>query len=133
VIFKSKVLLEASKYSIVGGICTLLDMLILFTLGYFFQINYLIASIVSFMVGATLNYFLCTFWIFEVRVIKKRRYEFSYYLLITAFVLLVNTVLMWMFTDVFGLHFMLSKSIAVLFTFILNFTLRKYFLHTLYP
>jgi hypothetical protein len=31
------------------------------------------------------------------------------------------------------LHFMVSKSIAILFTFVLNFTLRKYFLHTSRP
>ena len=127
---KSKTIVEVSRYFLVGGICTVLDMAVLFSMTYFFKVEYLFSSVISFMMGATLNYFLCTSWIFDIRLIQNRHHEFIYYLLITTFVLVVNTAIMWLFTAILGFYFMVSKMVAVFVTFGLNFSLRKYLLHT---
>lgn len=126
---ENKTTTQISKYFVVGSICTLLDMAILFSLTHFFAIHYIFSSVISFTIGGTLNYFLCTSWIFDFRLIQNHHHEFFFYLLITSFVLVVNTALIWLFTAIFGLYFMISKVIAVFATFGLNFFLRKYLLH----
>jgi putative flippase GtrA len=122
--------MEVAKYFVVGGVCTLVDFTGLFVLTQFFEVQYLISSALSFLMGATLNYFLCTTWIFDIRLIQNRHHEFMYYILITTAVLIVNTGLIWMFTEFLDFYFMMSKVFALAFTFCLNFSLRKYLLHS---
>lgn len=121
---------EAFQYGIVGGICTVLDASVLYALTTAGGINYLLSSVVSFLIATVLNYLLSTKWVFAFRRVQNRYKEFTYYLIITAGVLGLNTILMWSLTDLVGLYFMFSKLITVFFTFGLNFVLRKVLLHT---
>jgi putative flippase GtrA len=126
---KNKTVVQGLKYSIVGGICTLIDISLLFILTEFFNINYLHASVISFLTGAFINYFLCVNWIFDIRKVKKRLHEFLFYLLISLIGLAINTLFIWLFSEKLMFHYLISKLIAVFFTFIWNFLSRKYFLH----
>jgi len=130
-IFKNETFKQAIKYFIVGGFCTILDFALLFILTKFFSVNYIIASIFSFMAGAILNYYLCVLWIFKIRTIKKRYYEFIYYMIITSIGLGLNTLVIWSVTMSIGLYFMYSKLVATFVTYWWNFGARKYFLHTI--
>jgi putative flippase GtrA len=130
-IIKNETFTQAVKYFFVGGFCTILDLALLFILTNFFGINYLVSSIISFMSGTILNYYLCTLWIFKIRVIENRYHEFTYYLIITGVALGINTLLIWGFTAILGLYFMLSKVFATVVTYCWNFWARKYFLHTI--
>lgn len=130
-IVKNKFFIQALKYSVVGGVCTIIDFTLLFILTKFCGLNYLVASIISFMSGSILNYFLCIGWIFKIRVVKEKYKEFIYYLIITGAGLIINTILIWSFTEFFGMYFMLSKIFSVFMTYCWNFSARKYFLHTI--
>jgi putative flippase GtrA len=130
-IINSDFLTEAVKYFVVGGFCTALDFALLFIFTYYYDINYIISSITSFISGTALNYFLCTFWIFRIRVIQNGLREFFYYFLITGFGLCVNTLLIWSCTTFLGFHFLFSKLIAAFVTYWWNFGARKYCLHTI--
>ena len=130
-IFKNETFTQAAKYLIVGGFCTVLDFAMLFVLTHFTGLDYVTSSIISFMSGTVLNYYLCTFWIFEIRAVENRHYEFFYYAIITAIGLRIKTVLIWSFTEFIGLYFMLSKLLATFVTYWWNFGARKYFLHTI--
>ncbi|MBR2638055.1 MAG: GtrA family protein [Bacteroidaceae bacterium] len=125
----NKLLKQAIKYLFVGGICTVLDFATLFILAEFFNINYIVASSISFLCGVILNYFICTYWVFDVHVVKKKRYEFLLYLFISIIGLAVNTVAIWALTEYLGIYFMLSKLLATGFTYFWNFFARKYLLH----
>ena len=118
------------KYILVGGLCTVLDFLLLYILVNYLDINYLVSSVISFMSGTFLNYFLCVNWIFDVRVVRKKHQELLYYILITGVGLGINTSLIWIFTEFAGFYFMISKIVAVFVTFWWNFCARKYFLHS---
>ena len=122
---------QAMKYFIVGGLCTLLDIGLLFALTQFLDINYLVSSIISFTTGAVLNYFLCTHWIFKIRVVESRPLEFLFYLIITAVGLGINTGIIWVLTSFIAFHYLGSKVVAIFFTYWWNFGARKYFLHTI--
>jgi|SRR5690554_84565 len=123
---------QASRYFIVGGSCAIIDFVLLFYLTTAFGLNYLVSSIISFMTGAIINYFLCVAWIFKTRVISNRYFEFVLYIVITAVGLGLNTGLIWYFTGKVGLYFMLSKVFATAITFVWNFAARKFLLHTRY-
>lgn len=130
-ILKNSTFTEAFKYLFVGGLCTLLDFSLLFLMTKYLGINYITSSILSFMSGTILNYYLCTIWIFKIRVVEKRQHEFFYYLIITGIGLGINTLIIWGFTEFFALYFMLSKLLATFVTYWWNFGARKYFLHTI--
>ena len=130
-ILKNEIFTQAVKYFIVGGFCTVLDFAMLFVLTHFGGLNYLISSIISFMAGTVLNYYLCTFWIFKIRLIENHYHEFLYYSIITGIGLGINTLLIWLFTELIGLYFMFSKLLATFVTYWWNFGARKYFLHTI--
>lgn len=130
-ILKNETFNQAIKYFVVGGLCTIIDISLLFILTNFLGLNYVISSMISFMSGAILNYYLCTLWIFKVRVIENRYREFTYYLIITGVALGINTLLIWGFTESLGLYFIYSKIFATVFTYCWNFWARKYFLHTI--
>lgn len=130
-IIKNEFLTQSVKYFIVGGFCTVLDVGLLFLFTHFLGLNYVISSIISFMSGTVLNYNLCTFWIFNIRLVKNRNHEFFYYAIITGIGLGINTVLIWSFTEFLGLYFMFSKLFAAFVTYWWNFGARKYFLHTI--
>lgn len=130
-IIKNDTFTQAVKYFVVGGFCTLLDFTILYGLTHFLHFHYVWSSIISFMSGTILNYYLCTFWIFKIRVVENRNLELFYYFIITAVGLSINTLLIWGFTEFLSLYFMLSKALATIVTFWWNFGARKYFLHTI--
>lgn len=127
---RKEIITEAGKYFVVGGVCTVLDFALLFTLKEYFNIYYLTASVISFMSGTLLNYYLCTFWIFKIRTVENRRLEMLYYVIITGVGLGINSLLIWVFTAFLGYYFMLSKLLATFVTYWWNFGARKYFLHT---
>lgn len=126
---RKNLLTEAGKYLVVGGVCTVLDFGILFLLTHRGGMHAVPASVVSFMAGTVLNYYLCTFWIFKVRAVANRHLEMTYYLIITGVGLGINAVLIWLCTSYFGYDVMLSKLAATAVTFWWNFGARKYFLH----
>jgi putative flippase GtrA len=129
--FKNEISVQAAKYFIVGGLSTVLDFAILFIFTHFADFNYLESSIISFISGSVLNYYLCIFWIFKIRVVENRYREFFYYGIITGIGLCINLLLIWSFTEFIGFYFMFSKLLATFVTYWWNFGARKYFLHTI--
>jgi putative flippase GtrA len=130
-VLKNETVIQAIKYFIVGGFCTILDFALLYLLTVHGGLNYVLSSIISFMSGTLLNYYLCTYWIFNVRVVENRNHELFYYGIITAVGLGINTGLIWLLTEFAGIFFMLSKLMATFVTYWWNFFARKYFLHTI--
>ncbi|MBL0339478.1 MAG: GtrA family protein [Bacteroidetes bacterium] len=130
-VLKNETFVQALKYFIVGGFCTVLDFALLYILTNFVGINYLTSSVISYMSGTFLNYYLCTFWIFKHRAIENRKHEFLYYVVITGIGLVINTALIYCFTEFLGLFLMLSKLLSTFVTYWWNFLARKYFLHTI--
>jgi putative flippase GtrA len=128
---KNETFRQAIKYLIVGGVCTIIDFALLYTLTKFCGLNYLVSSTISFLSGTFLNYYLCTFWIFKVRAVEKIHHELLYYIIITMVGLGISVLLIWVFTHFLGFYFMISKLLATFVTYWWNFGARKYFLHTI--
>ena len=130
-VVKNEIFTQATKYLIIGGLCTIVDFVILFIFTHFLKLNYLASSIISFTSGTVINYYLCTQYIFKISTIEKRHQEFIYYIIISGIGLGINTLIIWSATEFFGLYYMLSKLVAAFVTYFWNFAARKYFLHTI--
>ena len=88
------------------------------------------SSIISFMSGTILNYYLCTIWIFKNRAIANRNLEIFYYFIITAVGLGINYLVIAWLTPHINNNYMAAKLAATFATYWWNFGARKYFLHS---
>ena len=118
------------QYFAVGGTCTTIDFVVLYFMTTIGGVHYLMSSCVSFTIGVVLNWLLCTYWIFQYHRFQQQSKEFACYVVISLGGLLLNTLLMWLYTEIFCLWFMFSKLFSVAITLFYNFFTRKLLLHT---
>ena len=96
-------------------------------------------GIAAFVVDFTLQYVLVDIWGMYCLIAQaishvdkkpqKRVYmHFIYFSIIGAVGLGINTLILWLFTSVFGWYHMYSKIIATIVVFLFNFYARKYLL-----
>ena len=129
----NRILAEGFKYAIVGGIATISDISTLFVLVNYFEVYYLYGTIFGFATGSIINYFISVNWVFSSRRFRDNfLMEFGSYILISLLVLGFTIFAMWFLTDFLGLYYMYSRIALIFFTFALNFTLRKFFLHRIH-
>ena len=124
----SSLRVQALRSLVVGGIVFLVDAGILWLL-YIVGLHYLICAVFSFIIAVMLNYFLSIHFIFFETAKFKRLGEIATYFAVSLVGLALTVGLMWLFTELVGLFFMLSKVIATLLSFIWNFTARKMILY----
>jgi putative flippase GtrA len=129
-ILQKQIVSEGLKYLVVGGLCTLIDFILLYVLSDILLINYVFSSILSFSVAVIINYYLSTFWIFKVRAINSKSLEFFSYLVISIIGLIINSGLIYLLTENQVSTYMISKVLATPIVLMWNFFARKYFLHT---
>ena len=116
------------RSTFVGAISTLADMGLLYILTDFAHIHYLISTALGFILGTIINYILSIFWVFKDKKLKNKTAEFIIFSVIGAIGLLLNELFMWLFTDIAGLYYLISKIISTIIVFLFNFLTRKKFL-----
>ncbi len=92
------------------------------------HLHYLISATIGFIVGTTITYLLSILWIFPRRSLSNQQMEYGLYLSIGVVGIGLNLLLMWIFTDLIGVFYMLSRIIAGTTVFFWNFLSRKYLL-----
>jgi putative flippase GtrA len=102
----------------------------LFILTDFVRVHYLISASCGFALGLAINYLLCVRWIFEFRSIANVSREFTIFSLIGLAGLLLNNVLLYLLTDLWGVYYLTSKLISAAIILFFNFSLRRYLLFT---
>lgn len=120
---------QAVRYLFVGGLCTVIDMGLLYLLTEHLGVHYILSGALSFSAGVTANYFMCTKWVFTESKIKNRGVEFLFYIFVSIVGLGLNLGILWILTSLIECYFMLSKMVAIAITLIWNFCSRKYLLH----
>ena len=115
------------KYFFVGGFCFVIDFSIFSLFAKFYGYNYLIVNAVSFSIATVANYFLCIAFVFKSGLKYKKMTELLLVFFVSGFSLAVNQVLLFSFVDYFHFELLISKAVAVLFTFLLNYFGRSFF------
>ncbi len=117
------------RYIFVGGIAFVADAGALWLCEKF--MHYLIAAAIAFVFGLVVNYVLSVCFVFsDSERTTSRTAEFIIYAIIGVIGLGLTELIMWLFTDVIGLYFLLSKIVAAAIVLVWNFVARKKIIYT---
>ncbi len=116
---------QFARYVVVGGVAFVVDFAALFALTEYLHIYYLVSSALAFILGSVVNYRMAIAWVFHHRALDNKTAELAAYVAIGVMGLLLNTVLLWFFTEVAGLLYLYSKAWAAILIFGFNFGVRK--------
>ena len=124
----TNIFIQFFRYIFVGGFAFLADAFTLWLCEKW--MNYMIAAAIAFVVGLAVNYALSIWFVFsESSKVKNKVKEFVVYGIIGLIGLLITEGIMYLFTDVFGLYFLISKINAAAIVLVWNFAARKVVLY----
>lgn len=119
---------EFLRYFVSSGLAFVVDYLTLYSAVQLLGWHYLVGAAMGFSLGIVCIYFLSTCWIFEARRCSDPRREFFIFIMIGLLGLLLNVIVMFLGTDIFGVHYLWTKLWSVAVVFFFNFGMRKYIL-----
>ena len=125
---QSPLLGQILRFGLVGGLCFLIDYLLLALLVEIAGFSTLAASAVSFSVSVAVNYILSVRYVFERRAEAGRLRELAVFLALSLAGLGLNQLLMYLGTAGLGVHYLLVKLAATAVVMVYNFISRKLFL-----
>ena len=116
------------RFSIVGGIATLIDFIFLYIFKEFLNMDVIIANTLSFIISVTYNYIASIVWVFDINKEKNKKIQFILFILFSIFGLVLNNTILYILTDIFNMYYLISKVVATFIVMIFNFITRKRFL-----
>lgn len=121
-IYKNKLFI---KYCIVGGTAAVVDFGILAILKEVFNVHYLVAATLSFILAALTNYSLNRRWTFRSDGQKRR--QIPIFFTVATLGLLLNNGMMYIGVEFLALWYIWAKVIATGVVLMWNFLGNKYF------
>jgi putative flippase GtrA len=116
------------RYIFVGGISFIFDFTVLFLLTVYAGLHHLVSAAFAFLLGLTINFILSKFMIFTNKAFYLI-HEFISCAVIGVIGLSLTLFLMYVFTDILGIYFVISKVITTSLVLIWNFVGRKIFVY----
>lgn len=116
------------KYLIVGGLAFFCDFGGYYLLTRYTHVHYLLAAIISFIVGLNVNYLLAKYIFFTHSKIKDVKKEYLSVVSISISSLVLKILFLWFLTDLLGMYDLLSKIVTTFFLLFYNFIIRKIFI-----
>ncbi len=121
--YKKPNLGQLIKFCMVGGVGTIINLVILFLLVEFLNVWYLFSAIFAFIIAVTNNFILNKFWTFESYSKKKSvlTKQYTQFFIISLFALGVNLIFLYIFVEYFNLWYIFSQFLAILIALSINF------------
>ena len=113
------------KYCIVGLLGAVIDILVLYFLVKYANLNYLLAGSLSFVLAVINNYCLNKFWTFQNKS-KKYFKQFSSFLLIALVGLILNIGIMYACVEFLNINYLTAKVLAIIIVTFWNFLMNKF-------
>jgi putative flippase GtrA len=114
--------LELVRYTIAGGLASLVDVGMLVVLTRGLGVYYLHAAAIAFGLGLLTSYMLSIAWVFHKRTWQNPCVELGLFTLIGGIGLFWCGVCMWFLTEYAHLHYLFSKMGSALVVFLWNFS-----------
>ena len=127
-LFKQKtdnIFIQLFRYIFVGGTAFAVDFFFLYFFSDICGIYYLISAVLSFIISVLVNYIMSTKWVFNQDNIENKVLEFNLFILISTIGLGFTEILLYLFTDIFGIYYLISKIIAAIIVLFWNFIARR--------
>lgn len=113
------------RYFFVGGFAAVANISILYIFTSLIHLYYILSNVLGFVFGLIINYILSKKFVFTDGVKINKKKEFTIYLVIGILGLLLDSLILWLCTSVFGIYYLISKIISTFIVFIWNFGARK--------
>lgn len=136
-----KLMEQILKFGVVGFFCFLIDFGLTVGLTNLFGVHYLISKFAGFVVSAIVNYILSIKFVFTEKKEMDKKKEFTVFLILSAFGLLINEIVMFVCIDGIYAHVAalqemvsdelmvsISSVVATGIVMVYNFISRKLFL-----
>lgn len=124
-----KLLIQLSKFGLIGIIATIIDFIVLFIATELFKTYYLFSAALGFIISTLFNYSASMNHVFETKFTHNDRHkELSIFIILSVLGLVINQLLMWLFVEDFNIYYIHAKFIATGFVMLWNFISRKLFL-----
>lgn len=117
--------LQFFRYIFVGGTAFIVDFFFLYFFSDICGIYYLLSGILSFIISVLVNYIMSTRWVFNQENIENRIIEFNLFIIISTIGLAFTEILLYFFTDIIGLYYLISKIISAIIVLFWNFIARR--------
>ncbi len=111
------------KYGIIGSLGLLVDFLLYYLAFQFFEFHYQIANTIAFAGGNTHNFLLNAH--FNFKQTDKILERYMKYLSIGLIGLMLSALLLYLFIDIIGIHYLIAKSITLLIITLSQFLFNK--------
>lgn len=125
----NKLLVQLFRYAFVAVGAFVVDYGVYFLLSYVAEVQYLFSAFIGFFCGTTTNYFISKFMVFQGEP-KSRTTEIFLVFLISGVGLLWLECGLYLLTDVYGMHYLVSKLVMTGVVFLWNFFARKFFMYS---
>ena len=123
--FKKRGVKQFIKFGLIGGVGTVINLLILYTFTEYLGFYYMFSAIIAFMVGATINFIMNKKWTFLERVREDFLIKYSKYFFVSIVALLGNLLILYILTEFVGVYYILSQFLAASVSLIVNFFCSK--------
>jgi putative flippase GtrA len=127
-LFKEKTdntFIQFFRYLFVGGFAAIVNIGMLFIFTDLLHLYYIMSNVLSFVLGLIVNYLLSKKFVFQEDTSISQSKEFVMYTIIGVIGLGIDTMFVWLFTDIIKIYYMISKLISTAIVFIWNFGARK--------
>lgn len=119
------IMIQFFRYVFVGGTAFVVDFFFLYFFSDICGIYYLISAVFSFIISVLVNYVMSTRWVFNQDNIENKVVEFNLFMLISTIGLVFTEILLYFFTDICGMHYLISKIISAVIVLFWNFLARR--------
>lgn len=118
--------IQLFRYLMSGGTAFLVDTALLALLTECFgRERLLLWTAIAFAAGLLVTYLFSIHWVFDNRSMNNRAAEFTVFALIGITGLGLTELLMWLFADKAGLHYLIAKIVTTVLVFFWNFAAKK--------
>lgn len=121
----SKAIVQLIRYGFVVLIAFPVDFGLLYVFTEHLHMYYLLSAILSFSISMVVNFVISVFWVFKSRADRPLWKEITAFFIIGFVGLGLTAAIVWFCTSVLGIHYLVSKLIAVCFVFFWSFGARR--------
>ncbi len=116
------------RYLISGATSVGTDLIALYILKEYFQVFYLSAAIIAFLIAFVVSFLMMKYWTFQDGANTKTQKQLVSYFAVSLFNLLLNSILVWMFVEKISLWYIMAQILASLIIAVWSFFVYKYFI-----
>jgi putative flippase GtrA len=122
-------LVQLIRYGLVVGIAAPIDLGGYILLKEVFHLHYVLAATISFAVSLVANYLLSVAWVWTNHTGRQRHVDATIFAIIGLVGLGLTDLIVFTFTDLAHLNYIISKLIAFTIVFFWSFGARRYLFH----